>query len=260
MTKKTRSAPAEDNVFQTVVQRLAREGFLIACLLCGLFLFLALLTQSNSDPGFNTTGTAEIAENAMGASGAWLASVLLYLFGYLAFMIPGFLFFQVGSSLRNGKVSAPISWQLFTIKLFGFLLLILAATGLAALHFSAVIQLPSAGGIIGALIADLLIPSLALLGSTLILLGFFLFGLTISANISWLAFIDQVGLISIKLWSHSLARVKQAWATRNDKHEVKVLTQIRKKKFNVQIEKQKKRIPPTIEIPDLKVSPRSVRV
>ena len=145
MTKKTSSVAVEDTVFQVVVQRLAREGFLIACSLSGLFLVLALLTQSNNDPGFNTTGTADVMENAMGASGAWLASLLLYLLGYLAYMIPGFLFFQVGSSLRDGKDTSPISWQLFVIKLFGFFLLILASTGLAALHFGVGPQLPSAG-------------------------------------------------------------------------------------------------------------------
>ena len=129
MIKKTRSAPVEESVFQIVVQRLAKEGFLIVCSLGGLFLLLALLTQSNNDPGFNTTGTGELAENAMGASGAWLASLLLYLFGYLAYMIPVFLFLQVGSSLRDGAAAVSISWQLFTIKLFGFLLLVLASTG-----------------------------------------------------------------------------------------------------------------------------------
>ena len=260
MTKKTSSVAVEDTVFQVVVQRLAREGFLIVCSLGGLFLVLALLTQSNSDPGFNTTGTADVMENAMGASGAWLASLLLYLLGYLAYMIPGFLFFQVGSSLRDGKDTSPISWQLFVIKLFGFFLLILASTGLAALHFGVEPQLPSAGGIIGALIADLLVPALALLGTTLVLFGFFLLGLTITVNISWLAFIDRVGLLSIELSSQSVALVKRAWSNRSNKHDAKLLTETRKKKFNVQIEKQKKRIPPTIEIPDLKVSPRSVRV
>ena len=67
------------------MQRLVWEGTLIVYFLLALFLLIALVSYSPNDPGFTTTGTGDIVNNAVGVYGAWTADILLHLLGYLAY-------------------------------------------------------------------------------------------------------------------------------------------------------------------------------
>lgn len=174
----------QDPEISNVMQRLVREGTLIAYSLLALFLLIALISYSPSDPGFTTTGTSDEVANAVGVYGAWLADIFWYLLGYLAFAFPALLIYKVYTSFRESALESEFSWPMFGLKTGGFVLLVISACGLATLHFHITEELPSAGGVIGSLVADLSIPVLATLGSTLLLLAVFLFGLTITVTIS----------------------------------------------------------------------------
>ena len=78
----------------TLVQRLAREGTLIVYSLLSLFLLIALLSYSPTDPGFTSTGSGDQVLNAVGVYGAWLADILLHLLGYLAYGLPTLLAYK----------------------------------------------------------------------------------------------------------------------------------------------------------------------
>ena len=152
----------KDPEVSNLMQRLVREGTLIAYSLLALFLLIALVSYSPTDPGFTTTGTGEDVVNAVGVYGAWLADIFWYLLGYLAFAFPMLLIYKVYTSFREYALESEFSWPLFGLKTVGFVMLVVAACGLATLHFYIAEELPSAGGVIGSLVADLSIPGLAM--------------------------------------------------------------------------------------------------
>jgi len=255
------SASKEQDHTVHLMQRLMREGILIIYFLTGLFLLIALLTYSPNDPGFTTTGSGDDIYNAVGSYGAWLADFLLYLFGYLAYLFPAFLAFQVYRSFREVELERGFSWSLFSLKIGGFLLVILSACGLATLHIAA--GAPdsfNAGGIIGSLVADLTVPVFAVLGSTLLCSALFLFGLTVTAEISWLQVIDSLGATVLNLVSKVTGSVQNWRDQRQQQSATRDLVETRKRQLKTHIAKEKKRVPPTIQAPAPKKAEPSKRV
>ncbi len=243
------------------MQRLTREGTLIVFFLMALYLTIALLSYSPSDPGFTTTGFNEDVANVVGVYGAYIADALLHVFGYLAFGFPLLLTYKVYTSFREEQLSAEFSWPMFGFRVLGHSLLMLASCGLATIHFNVPEDAPYiAGGVLGSVMVDLSLPLLASLGSTLLLFAMFLFGLTISASISWLNVIDKLGawtLGTISLLTEKgqkwLEQRKQALAT-------KARLESRKKVLDIHIQKEKRRVPPTIKEPPRKNAVKSTRV
>ncbi len=245
----------------SLMQRLTREGLLIVYFLMALYLIIALVSYSPSDPGFTTTGSGDDVANAVGVYGAWLSDILLHLFGYLAYGFPGLLAFKVGTSFRDEELNAEFSWAMFGFKTLGFFLLMLSACGLATLHFSVSEGTPYiAGGVLGSIVVDLGVPLLASLGSTLLFFAIFLFGLTITAAISWLDVIDRLGALTLQ--SSSLVVDKSRKWVENKKQELATRERLesRKKVLDIHIEKEKKRVPPTIKEPLAKKVVKSPRV
>ena len=246
---------------QTLMQRLTREGYLIVCFLMALYLTIALLSYSPSDPGFTTTGSGEDVANAVGVYGAWMADALLHVFGYLAFGFPFLLAYKVYTSFREEKLSAEFSWAMFGFRALGYSLLMLASCALATIHFEVPGDVPYiAGGVLGSVVVDLSLPLFARLGSTLLLFAIFLFGLTISASISWLNVIDKLGAWTLGTIS-LLTEKGQKWLEqRKQTLATKARLESRKKVLDIHIEKEKKRVPPTIKEPPRKKAVKSTRV
>lgn len=243
-----------------LVRRIKREGTLIGSFLLGSFLLIALLSYSPADPGFTTTGDGGRVENAVGHMGAWVADVLLHLFGYFAYLFPVALVLKVLSFFRDRQEDREFSGTVLVLKSTGLLLFAAGACALATMHFA----LPPgvtwpAGGLIGAALADATVPVLALLGSTLLFLAVFLFGMTISFEISWIRVVDRVGYWTLGSvgW---LADLGRRWAEkRREDQESRKVVQKRKQNLTRHIEKQKTRKPPRIE-PTIAPIQRSQRV
>ena len=109
--------------------------------------------------------------------GAWIADVLLLTLGYLAFLFPLIVAVKVYQMFRRRH--QPMIWNgwLFSWRLIGFVLTLLAGTALAALHGTPGAHFPEgagAGGILGELLSGLSRPVLNLQGSTLLFLTLFL--------------------------------------------------------------------------------------
>ena len=253
-------APQESEV-GTVVQRLLREGTLIVYSLLALFLLIALISYSPADPGFTTTGDGDEIANAVGVYGAWLADILLHLLGYLAYALPTLLIFKVYTSFRESELNAEFSWPLFALKTAGFILLVIAASGLATLHFEIDATTSyMAGGVLGALVVDLSVPLLAMVGSTLLLLALFLFGLTITVAISWLRLVDKIGELALGLSSLAVLKVSKWVETRKQDMITQQRLEQRKRVLDIHLEKQRQRTPPTIKAPAAKRIRNSPRV
>lgn len=246
---------------RTLMQRLLREGTLIVYLLLALFLLIALFTYSPEDPGYTTTGTGNSIENAVGIYGAWIADILLHLLGYLAYSFPGLLGYKVYISFRESELNSEFSMTMFGLKSFGFLVLTVSACGLATLHFEIPESIPYlAGGFVGSLVADLSVPVLAVLGSTLLFLATFLFGLTITIAISWLAVIDKIGTITIALSNWAVSKTQKWIEQKRQESETRERLESRKRLLDIHIEKEKKRTPPTIKALRKKKIAKSPRV
>jgi S-DNA-T family DNA segregation ATPase FtsK/SpoIIIE len=150
---------------------------------------------------------------------------------------------------------------MFALKATGFLLLTIAACGLATLHFEISDQLPyMAGGVVGSLVVELTLPILASLGSTLLFLAMFLFGLTVAVAISWLQFIDSIGAWTLAMASLSAIKLRKLIETKKQEMLAKKRLEGRKRVLDIHIKKEKKRIPPTIKQPASKQLKKSQRV
>ena len=240
--------PKQESEVDNVVQRLSKEGSLIAYFLLAIFILIALVSYSPGDPAFMTTGSSSEVSNAVGVSGAMVADILLHLMGYLAYGFPAFLVYKIIDSLRGKTEPTEFSWALFGFKSLGLILLVVSACGLATLHFEVADDASyMAGGMLGALVVDLSTPVLAVLGTTLVLFATFLFGLTITAAISWLDFIDRVGATTLRLISGTAEKFDKWLEDRKQAVAAKQRLASRKKVLDIHIEKEKKRVPPTIK-------------
>ncbi len=255
------SKPEQETEVSELVQRLLREGSLIVYFLLALFLLIALLSYSPQDPGFTTTGSGEEVENAVGIYGAWLADVLFHLLGYLAYGFPALLVYKIYTSFREAALIVPFSWPLFGLRSVGIFLLLTSACGLATLHFEIAPGIPYlAGGVVGSIVVDASVPVLASLGSTLVLLAIFLFGLTVTATISWLAVVDTLGEWTLKLSEGTVSLLRKWLKTKQEEHAARERLESRKRVLDIHIEKQRKRTPPAIKAPAPKKVAKSPRV
>jgi S-DNA-T family DNA segregation ATPase FtsK/SpoIIIE len=181
--KKSKSAIPEG---RQIVHRLG-ESFFILTVLVAIYLVACLLTYEPTDPGpFNRVATDEV-QNAGRVLGAWIANVLLFLTGYLAYVFPllaaysGWLVYQ-----HVIKPPEETGWPGWLSRLTGFMLFLISATGLSFLHtMPPAGSMPAGGGgVIGEEIALPLLHATGMLGSTLFLLALLLLGLTLFAHIS----------------------------------------------------------------------------
>jgi len=253
---------ATEQQLNSVSQRLLREGTLIVSFLVGVFLLVALLTYSSDDPGFFTTGDSSSVENAVGNIGAWLADVLLHLFGYFAFLFPVALALKIVSLFREQDKTETFSWRIFGIKTGGVILLAIGICALATLHFkmsSGASGLAGAGGLTGSLMVKLTLPVLAVFGSTLLYIAIFLFGLTIIFHISWLRVIDRTGYWTLHYLNQMLDKLRRWLESRRQQKSARHVVESRKRSLDIHIEKEKKRTPPRIE-PVITAPVRSERV
>ncbi len=187
------------------VHRALREGAFVLLLAVSAYLLLSLLSFNAADPGWSHTGSGEPIANAGGRAGAWFADVFLYLFGYIAYLIP-LMVAWAGWLIYRGQPEAEAGALRFhLLRWSGFLVTLLSACGLAALHFAAEPgTLPvgaNAGGVLGAFIGGEFARALGLLGSTLLLLALFLAAVTLFTGLSWFDAMDGLGRLVLTAWS-----------------------------------------------------------
>lgn len=178
-----------------------REIALIVFGAVALFLTASLITYDPTDPGWSHSETVIYIANAGGIAGAWFADVFLYAFGYLAYLFP-FMMAYMGWLLfaSRNEEEDYFDGRMLVLRSIGFVLTLGTGTGLAALHFINVSDLPlHAGGILGDVLANTLIEAFNFLGGTLFLFALFLTGVTLFTSLSWLRLMDNTGRITLDL-------------------------------------------------------------
>ncbi|MDX2164036.1 MAG: DNA translocase FtsK 4TM domain-containing protein [Gammaproteobacteria bacterium] len=160
-----------------------REGMVILSVAATLLLYGALFTYDRS------------GGNASGAVGGLLAGGLLYVFGYIGFLIPFAIPYGVWLVTTPIDEEEEENQDNLIWRGLGFFLALVSSCGLAAIqipHFMSSIPY-SGGGIFGTAVALGLIETFSLLGTTILLFSFFLCGITLFTGFSWLAASDFLG-------------------------------------------------------------------
>ncbi len=221
---------------------LLKEGILLVMLALALYLLLALLTYSPLDPGWSRTASSDNIANAVGASGAWVADVLLILLGYLAYLLPLMLIYRAFILFRERKKTADFHWSMLALRGTGFILTLLGATALASLHFLS--ELPeSAGGILGRAIALMALPVLDLIGASLVFLTLFCVGITLATGLSWIDLVDGTGKVCLGLWQRATLSYRKWQDERQEQQQTRKAITQRKQALDTFKEKEKNRKP-----------------
>lgn len=246
-TRKKDSDP--DSLLSGQVANGLREAALWLCLGLALILLVALASYDPRDPGFSYTGDAGPVHNAGGPVGAWLADFLLFLFGYTAYLFPVLLGYGGWMIYRARQSGMPSRKLVAALRTVGLVLTVLAAAGLADLHWQiGLADAPEgAGGILGEVSGSGLATLLSFLSASVFLLAVFLAGVTLFTGLSWLATMDAIGRLTLHLLEvlrNRLARARQSLEDRRDRAEQVELVRVQQ---DVIRERPKPRIEPVIQ-------------
>lgn len=184
------------------VQRLLEAGLLVSCVFA-MFIMLALFSFDPADPGWSQTGYQSPVRNLGGAVGAYLSDLLLNLFGLIAYSLPfviaitGWMLFQKYHQLIR------LDYLTLGLKFIGFILFYIGVTSIASMNFDDVFYF-SAGGILGDVLSNSLLPYFSFVGTTLLFVTFCGSGFVLLTGISLLKAIDRVGEYAISAIEYSL--------------------------------------------------------
>lgn len=244
MSDKKQTAPAPSQAHLQLVKLLKESAFL-GFLALGLFLLGAFFSFNVQDPGWTHTGIGQPVLNITGVVGAWIADLLLSIFGLMAFTFTLMLFNSAWMFLAEVIKGEPDPVSHHAIRWFGFVMALISGSALLDLHYyENWISLPSTpGGIVGLELSNLLTQLFAFQGATLILLSSLLVGITLSTGLSWLGLMDSLGGLFIKL----LQWMKTSIDASKEQKVADVAKKKREHTFIKQTEKYAKKEKPRIE-------------
>jgi S-DNA-T family DNA segregation ATPase FtsK/SpoIIIE len=189
------------------VQRLLEAGLLVSCVFA-MYIMMALFSFDPADPGWSQTGYQTPIRNLGGAVGAYLSDLLLNLFGIIAYSLP-FIIALIGWVLFQ-KYHRLIQLDYLTLglKFIGFIMFYIGVTATASMNFDDVFYF-SAGGILGDVLSNGLIPYFSFVGSTLLFLMFIGTGFVLLTGFSLLKMVDQIGAhtINFAFWLSKLPHI-----------------------------------------------------
>ncbi|MGH8119520.1 MAG: DNA translocase FtsK 4TM domain-containing protein, partial [Gammaproteobacteria bacterium] len=222
------------------LSRNVKEVSMIAMVAVAVYLLIALYSYHPDDPGWSHAASVDTIRNLAGEAGAWIADILLFLFGYLGYLFP-FVFAFVGWRLfRSRREPETLNYLRYCIRATGLLLIFIGGCGLARLHFLAGVALPyevhGAGGILGDVIGAAFKPALGLTGSTLILLTLFVTGFTLFTGFSWLSLVDATGYWTLRILNsvgEYRGRMRDEARGRSARRERETMVRLEKEKVSL---------------------------
>lgn len=183
--------------------RRLREGMFILISFLAVFIAIAVATYHHTDPAWSSLVQTEQIDNAAGKAGAWIADVVLYVFGYFGYIFPIVMSLMMWRwSRKTTNDEQPYYYRMLAMKISGLFLLFFGYQGMASLHIHANMHwLPfTAGGVIGNIVAFQLVNIFNALGTTLLLLSAILLGVTLCTGLSWLGIADLIGAKVLAAW------------------------------------------------------------
>jgi S-DNA-T family DNA segregation ATPase FtsK/SpoIIIE len=252
-SEKSLDAKVARNPLPPKIAALVRESWWLAFLAVALYLLLVLFTFHKGDPGWSHSVVPDHIENAGGVVGAYLADLLLFVFGISSYwwvVLCGAL--VLWGFRRIETVLESDDRRSYAVALVGFVVLLVSSCGVESLRlYSLKAALPGApGGALGAVVGNGLAGLAGFTGATLLLLALFAAGLSLFTGTSWLAVIERVGDWSERLYAFVITKLQE----REDRKAGEVAVVARKGA----VEDSKKKIeahepvrigPPRVEIP-----------
>jgi len=186
--------------------RLVWEVKWLAFMALTVALFAILFTYSKTDPAWSHANQVATISNLGGRLGAWIADLMLYVFGASAYWWVILLLrramrgWQELNALKlPGQSLAP---EPFWPRFFGFGLTLFSSMCLESIRMhSMTMDLPRPpGGVLGELFGDPLQMAIGFTGSTLLLLVTLAIGLSLFLRFSWLSLAEQMGRQLELLW------------------------------------------------------------
>ncbi|HJW24661.1 MAG TPA: DNA translocase FtsK 4TM domain-containing protein [Rhodocyclaceae bacterium] len=237
---------------------LLQESRWLALGAVALFLSLALWGFSKDDPGWSHSVGGGPLHNPAGRAGAWVADLMLYLFGLSAWWWVALLlmFIWWGYRRLNGFGEGEDRRPLY-IAVAGFVMLLAASSALESLRFySLKAQLPlGPGGMIGIELGHGLARQMGYTGSTLLLLALIALGWSAFAGMSWLTAFERLGWFLERSFGFFHGLVDR-WQDRRIGREV-----AQEREVKVEVEKRRVELHEPIIIetppPEVPISPKA---
>ena len=113
---------------------LLRESRLLLLVAVAIYLILILYGYDQIDPGWSHSASDAALHNPGGVFGAWLADVLLYVFGFSAWWWVAFLLQQIWVDYRGISQNSLFDRRALWVALIGFVVLLLTSSSLEALR------------------------------------------------------------------------------------------------------------------------------
>jgi S-DNA-T family DNA segregation ATPase FtsK/SpoIIIE len=179
------------------ISALLQESRWLLLIVVASFLSLSLWGYHRADPGWSHAVQTTTLHNPAGRSGAWLADLMLYVFGLSAWWWIILLLMFVWWGYRRLDGQRPVDRRPLYIALAGFLVLIVASSGLESLRFYTLkATLPvGPGGVMGIEIGGLAVRYLGYTGATLALFAMLMVGWSIFSGMSWFTAAERVGAL-----------------------------------------------------------------
>ncbi|MEF8725026.1 DNA translocase FtsK [Candidatus Accumulibacter phosphatis] len=214
---------------------LLEESRWLILIVIASFLALSFWGYNPDDPGWSHAAYTTTLHNPAGRSGAWLADLMLYIFGLSAWWWIVLLLVFVWWGYRRLNRQRPVDRRPLYIALAGFLVLVIASSGLETLRFYTVkAPLPvGPGGMIGIELAAFTVRNLGYTGATLALSALLALGWSIFTGVSWLAAAEGIGALFERAVL-AVHRVFERWQDRRIGREV-----AREREAVVEVEKKR---------------------
>jgi S-DNA-T family DNA segregation ATPase FtsK/SpoIIIE len=183
--------------------RLLSEARWLATAVALLYFVLILISYNKADPGWSHENAVPHVANLGGRAGAWLADLLLFIFGFSAWWLCVCFARGVWKGYRRlhnrfvieAAEPEPEHQGEAVVRWVGFALMFAGSVGLEYLRmWSLKVELPRApGGVLGQLIGHGAHSAFGFTGATLLLLLLFGLGFSWYFQVSWLAVAERIG-------------------------------------------------------------------
>jgi S-DNA-T family DNA segregation ATPase FtsK/SpoIIIE len=179
------------------MQRLSEVGLILSFGLAA-FMLLALMSFDPADPSWSQAGYQTAVHNYAGPKGAWIADILLFTFGWIAYLVPPLVAFAGYLLTRRAKALMEMDFLILGLRLIGLVLTILCASAISSINFNDIFYF-SSGGVVGDVVTSMLMPNFNFIGTILLLLCGLSTGLTLATGISWVTVADELGALTMLL-------------------------------------------------------------
>ncbi|MBZ2207110.1 DNA translocase FtsK [Massilia soli] len=238
--------------------RLLSEARWIALAVVFLYFVMILLSYNKGDPGWSHEVQVSKVINLGGRAGAWLADLMLFVFGFSAWWWCVCFLRLVWKGYRSltdkfvmEREADPEHEHEGAIRWVGFGLLFIGSVGIEYLRMRSLnVQLPFVnGGVLGRLIGQNAHDAFGFTGATLLLLALFALGFSLFFQVSWMAVAERIG----EAIENAIEWFRLRYQDREDRKQGEVAAV---KRDEVVVHERAKHVEKHVSAPPVKIEPQ----